>query len=896
MSQLAGALELQIFAGVARIQEDMQKIRGVVDSGMSGVASAANIAKSAFAALGVTLSVNAFARMIQGSIDAQDELLKMSQRVGVSVETLAGLEFAANLSGTSLTNVEKALKTVSQQLIDADRGLKTAKDNFALLGISVYDTNGRLKESDAVMIEVADRFAEMEDGTVKTAAATKLFGRAGLELIPMLNEGSAGLAELIAEGQRYNPVTQESARQAEIFNDNMDRFKSIVGEAAVSITNRLLPGLVALTEKLLGLDHPLDDISESLRNMTGDDLQHLLDQSNQMIDVLSQNVIRLTTELAYMQAGTIRDNQKIAETIAELNDAERGLEQSLEDRKNIQAQVNAVTAQNVAVSEDSGQANEDLAKEIAKATEEMLKQRDAVYDVIGALQDEIVSFGLSERENYIWTQQKKAGNLVSLEERLTIQALSGAIYDEKEARELATDAAEEQARAVEQAAEQRGRAEEEAARRAQENWQRTHEYLTNTFIDIFNNGKNAFDNIARAFKSMIERMIAEWLASGVMNLFGIGGGSGGSSSTGVLNSIFGGGGSSASDPMSTISNIASTAGGIGNLASVAGSIGTIASTWGTTAGWVAPSMANAATLSAAGGTAAAGGGIMSGLGSTISGIGSTVWGGLQSLGSGAMNLISAIPGWGWVIGGLAAAAALLDKESTPSHNAGFLTSVPPSLVGSAEVFEAAEFASGVDVYGWTRRQPKETAIEVISAFATVDSLLTTLLRNAGMVVALTGFDFPGYNEKGLSYGGGVFWGSAGEDGLPGTDLDIQLNNYARRLVEVVALKNGIGSDVVSSVLSGASSVDEIVQRVSQAVSIDGSHASGLGYVPYDGYVAMLHRGERVETASQRIDGNNAVNELRSLKSLFNELVMEVRSLRNINDKWDGEGLPDTRPV
>ncbi len=35
-----------------------------------------------------------------------------------------------------------------------------------------------------------------------------------------------------------------------------------------------------------------------------------------------------------------------------------------------------------------------------------------------------------------------------------------------------------------------------------------------------------------------------------------------------------------------------------------------------------------------------------------------------------------------------------------------------------------------------------------------------------------------------------------------------------------------------------------------STSIDGSHAGGLPYVPYDGYIAELHRGERVLTADQ----------------------------------------------
>jgi hypothetical protein len=32
--------------------------------------------------------------------------------------------------------------------------------------------------------------------------------------------------------------------------------------------------------------------------------------------------------------------------------------------------------------------------------------------------------------------------------------------------------------------------------------------------------------------------------------------------------------------------------------------------------------------------------------------------------------------------------------------------------------------------------------------------------------------------------------------------------------------------------------------------VDGNHASGLDYVPFDGYIAKLHKGERVQRASE----------------------------------------------
>jgi hypothetical protein len=45
--------------------------------------------------------------------------------------------------------------------------------------------------------------------------------------------------------------------------------------------------------------------------------------------------------------------------------------------------------------------------------------------------------------------------------------------------------------------------------------------------------------------------------------------------------------------------------------------------------------------------------------------------------------------------------------------------------------------------------------------------------------------------------------------------------------------------------------------VSRGISIDGSHANGLSYVPYDGYIAELHKGEKVVTAKENSAGNTS---------------------------------------
>jgi TP901 family phage tail tape measure protein len=59
--------------------------------------------------------------------------------------------------------------------------------------------------------------------------------------------------------------------------------------------------------------------------------------------------------------------------------------------------------------------------------------------------------------------------------------------------------------------------------------------------------------------------------------------------------------------------------------------------------------------------------------------------------------------------------------------------------------------------------------------------------------------------------------------------------------------------------------------------VDGSHAAGLDYVPFDGYIAELHKGERVQT----------VNEVRNDKTM-EELKAEISELKAITIKNTAE--------
>jgi len=211
---------------------------------------AVNIGKAigaAFAAVG-----GATAALVKSSINAADAMAKAAAATGTTTEQLSALGFAAELSGVSQEELNTSLAKLARQAADAANGVGAASDVFKALGVSVKGTDGALKTTDQLLTEVADKFASYEDGAAKTALAQELFGRSGAKLIPLLNQGAAGLDELKREAEALGLVIGgDTAAQAEAFNDSLTRINAVRRGLVNGIARELLPTLNNLSAQLL---------------------------------------------------------------------------------------------------------------------------------------------------------------------------------------------------------------------------------------------------------------------------------------------------------------------------------------------------------------------------------------------------------------------------------------------------------------------------------------------------------------------------------------------------------------------------------------------------------------------------------------------------------------------
>lgn len=224
----------------------------VDDSAMKRAEQSVSDLKSglkALAALGVAAGGTLFG-IAKSVADIGDSAAKTAKTLGLSAASLQELGFAAQIGGSSQEEISAALRKFARTLAEAEEGVETYKDALDQIGLSTDVLSDKTLKTDDIFMIAADRIAAMPDGFRKTAVAQELFGRAGAKLIPMLNEGSAGIKKLRDEAVSLGIVLgKDDTDAAEEFQDALLRAKSAVLGIRNAIGSRLMPIFIRLFDR-----------------------------------------------------------------------------------------------------------------------------------------------------------------------------------------------------------------------------------------------------------------------------------------------------------------------------------------------------------------------------------------------------------------------------------------------------------------------------------------------------------------------------------------------------------------------------------------------------------------------------------------------------------------------
>jgi len=179
-----------------------------------------------------------------------DRMAKMSQRTGISVETLSELAYAAELSGADLDTLEGSLRKMQKAIVAAAEGSEGATDALAKLGLTVENLRGLSPDQQFKLI--ADRLSQIQSPAVRAALAMELFGKSGTQLLPLMLEGAKGIEALQRQAHDLGlTMSTEDAKAAEALNDSFDTLWKVVKQGVFVIGSALAPTLRSVSEWII---------------------------------------------------------------------------------------------------------------------------------------------------------------------------------------------------------------------------------------------------------------------------------------------------------------------------------------------------------------------------------------------------------------------------------------------------------------------------------------------------------------------------------------------------------------------------------------------------------------------------------------------------------------------
>ncbi|MEQ8585158.1 MAG: hypothetical protein RLO01_12630 [Thalassobaculaceae bacterium] len=243
-----------IFQVLDRATGPMRKIGGAIDrvgkaTGLTRVAQASGALLTGLGRVG--REAIAFGSRVTAGVAAAGAglfaLVKRSataaDKLGVGIQTLQQLRYAAGLAGVEQGKLDIATQRFTRRVAEAAAGTGVAKDALAALGIELKDGNGNIRATEDLLFDVADKMAAIEDPAKRVRLAFTLFDSEGVDMVNMLSKGSAAMRESFAEATRLGLITEEQARKSERFNDELSKLWVVIRNVGDVIAAGLLPAM-----------------------------------------------------------------------------------------------------------------------------------------------------------------------------------------------------------------------------------------------------------------------------------------------------------------------------------------------------------------------------------------------------------------------------------------------------------------------------------------------------------------------------------------------------------------------------------------------------------------------------------------------------------------------------
>lgn len=241
---------------IVEIRADSSKFNSSVASATAQARSFGNSATASFAKAGAALAGLAFAASLylvaKNFEEATDRIGKLNDeadKLGIAVEQLQSLSFAAGKAGVSAEALQNSFAVMQRNIGKALEGTKSQVEAFNKLGLSA-ESLSKLS-IDQQFRQIAAALKEVDNATVRATLSQEIFGRGGKELGGFIK---SNIDEATAAYERLGLVlSTEQVAAVDEMGESFELLGKITNGVFDQITAQAAPALTELANTIAEL-------------------------------------------------------------------------------------------------------------------------------------------------------------------------------------------------------------------------------------------------------------------------------------------------------------------------------------------------------------------------------------------------------------------------------------------------------------------------------------------------------------------------------------------------------------------------------------------------------------------------------------------------------------------
>lgn len=207
-----------------------------VGTGMSKV----GIIMAAVAAAGAL----AFGKLMNDSFKFAETLTMMNDRTGMSLKSLQEWQYMLKFLDVDMSTLQSTMSMFVNRMKGLDMEGGDFTKTIAALGVAMKDSSGQTRMTADIYQDAINALSGMTNPTDKALAASALFGRSWMELMPIIGVGADKLDELRAQYKALNiEMSDIELQNLNDMGDKVDAVKLQFQYAFATIANDFLPAL-----------------------------------------------------------------------------------------------------------------------------------------------------------------------------------------------------------------------------------------------------------------------------------------------------------------------------------------------------------------------------------------------------------------------------------------------------------------------------------------------------------------------------------------------------------------------------------------------------------------------------------------------------------------------------